>query len=173
MALTVFAPPRGTIISINCLRSALCKFDNYVEGERKKVKLLLVLFLCLSDPQLAPLFQFAKQRQRIVGSGKWKSMGKVAKENVCLSKRKDRGRETWREQRKRMFVKLQVCVCEFVFLIESISRTHTSAREVSSRRQIRKAVEKCEKTFRRREKHRTSFSVSVLFDIIEDLQFNA
>lgn len=103
-------------------------------------------------------------------------MGKVAKENVCLSKRKDRKREREtgkRRQRKRMFVKLQVCVCEFVFLIESISRTHTSARQVSSRRQIRKAVEKCEKTFRRREKHRTSFSVSVLFDIIEDLQFNA
>lgn len=166
MARTVFAPA-GNNNFHQLLAQRIMQIRQLCGGEsKKKVKLLLVLFLCLSDPQLAPLFQFAKQRQRIVGSGKWKSMGKVAKENVCLSKRKDRERRGGGSKENACLSNCK-CVCEFVFLIESISR------QVSSRRQIRKAMEKCQKTFRRRVTHRTSFSVSVLFDIIEDLQFNA
>lgn len=52
-------------------------------------------------------------------------MGKVAKENVCLSKRKDgeRDREDVGGQRKRMFAKLQVCVSLFFLSREFRGRT--------------------------------------------------
>lgn len=69
MALTVFAPA-GYNNFLQLLAQRIMQIRQLCGGERKKVELLLVLFLCLSDPQLAPLFQFAKQRQRIVGSGK-------------------------------------------------------------------------------------------------------
>lgn len=130
MAHTVFAPPRGIIISINCLRSALCKFDNYVEGERKKSQ-TFVGFVSLSLwPAAGAAFSICQAATANCRQRKMKIHGK-SRQRKCLLKQKKRQRERRREreQRKRMFVKLQVCVCEFVFLIESISRTRKASFE--------------------------------------------
>lgn len=113
MALTVFAPPRGTIISINCLRSALCKFDNYVEGERKKSQ-TFVGFVSLSLWSAAgAAFSICQAATANCRQRKMKIHGK-SRQRKCLLKQKKRQRKRDVEGAKKTHVCQIASVCVWV-----------------------------------------------------------